>query len=57
MEKQKENFDYELLIKENSPLKEKIEDLTNIIYKFTQGKKNFDFILGDQKYVFDKGEI
>lgn len=37
--------------------KKKIEDLTKIICKFTQGKKNFDLILGDQKSIFDKGEI
>lgn len=57
LEKQKRNFDYVLLVMENISLKEKVEDLTKIIYKFTEGKKNFDLILGNQKFVFDKGGI
>ena len=42
---------------ENVLLKEKFNDLTKIVYKFTNRKKNFDLMLGIQKCVFDKGGI
>ena len=42
---------------ENTSLNTKILDLTEIVHKFTNGKKNFDLMLGGQKCVFDKGGI
>ena len=42
---------------ENVLLKEKFNDLTKIVHKFTNRKKNFDLMLGIQKCVFDKGGI
>ena len=42
---------------ENTSLNEKILDLTKIFHKFTNGKKNFDLMLGGKKCVFDKGGI
>ena len=42
---------------ENKSLKEKVLDLTNIVHNFTNGKKNFDLMLGKQKCVFDKGGL
>ena len=47
----------DILSKENSSLNDKILDLTKIVHKFTNGKKNFDMMLGGQKCVFDKGGI
>ena len=44
----------EALAKENILLKEKVEDLTKTVYKFTLGKKNFDMLISKQRYVFDK---
>ena len=38
----------EALVKENILLKEKLEDLTKIVYKFTLGKKNFDMLICEQ---------
>ena len=35
----------------------KILDLTEIVHKFTNGKKNFNLMLGGQKCIFDKGGI
>lgn len=54
---EKEKVNYDSLIKDNSSLQENILDLTQIVYKFTKGKKNFDLILGEQKCIFDKGGI
>ena len=45
------------LSKENTSLNDKILDLTEVVHKFTIGKKNFDMMLGGQKCVFDKGGI
>ena len=42
---------------ENASLKEKVLDLTKIFHNFTNGKKHFDLMLGQQKCVFDKGGI
>ncbi|XP_024019082.1 uncharacterized protein LOC112090920 [Morus notabilis] len=42
---------------ENVSLKEKVDDLTKIILKFTNGKKNFDQMLGGQRCVFNKGSL
>ena len=42
---------------ENASLNEKTLDLTNIVHKFTNGKKNFDLMLDGQKCIFDKGGI
>ena len=42
---------------ENVSLKEKVLDLTKIDHNFTNRKKNFDLMLGQQKCVFDKGGI
>ena len=42
---------------ENILLNEKVNDLTKIVHNFTNGKKNFDLMLGKQKCVFDKGGI
>ena len=42
---------------ENVSLKEKIDDLTKIVLKFTNGKKNFDQMLGGQRCVFNKGGL
>ena len=42
---------------ENGLLNEKVSDLTKIVHNFTNGKKNFDLMLGRQKYVFDKGGV
>lgn len=39
--------DYDSLIKENSSLQEKILNLTQIVHKFTQVKRNFDLILAE----------
>lgn len=50
----KENVDYD---SEHSSLKENDEDLIKIVHKFTQGKKNFDLMPGNQKCAFDKGRI
>lgn len=36
------------LIKENSSLKEKMVNLAKFVYKFTQGKKSFDLMFGEQ---------
>ena len=44
----------DVLSKENTSLNDKVLDLTKIVHKITNGKKNFDMILGGQKYVFDK---
>ena len=35
----------------------KVNDLTKIVHNLTNGKKNFDLMLGKQKCVFDKGGI
>lgn len=51
---EKEQVNYKSFVKEKSSLKATIEDLTNVVYKFTQGKKSFDLMLGKQKWVFDK---
>lgn len=51
---EKEQVNYKSFVKEKSSLKATIEDLTNVVYKFTQGKKSFDLMLGEQKWVFDK---
>ena len=45
------------LKKENASLNAKVFYLTKIIHKFINGKKNFDIMLGGQKYIFDKGGI
>ena len=39
---------------ENVLIKEKFNDLIKIIHNFTNGKKNFDSMLGKQKCVFEK---
>ena len=31
--------------------------MTKIVRKLTNGKKNFDIMLGGQKYIFEKGGI
>lgn len=54
---EKEKVNCNSLIKDNSSLKEKILDLTKIVNKFTQGKKNFDRIISKHKCIFDKGGI
>ena len=45
------------LKKENLSLHEKVEDLTRIAHNFTNGKKNFDLMLGSQRCVFNKGGL
>ena len=35
----------------------KISDLAKIVHNFTNGKKNFNLMLGGQKCIFDKGSI
>ncbi|MDM1441623.1 hypothetical protein, partial [Pseudomonas aeruginosa] len=45
------------LIKENEELKKKIEDLNQIIFKFTKGKDNFEKMLGNQKEDSNKGGL
>ena len=45
------------LMNENGLFNEKVIDLIKIIYNFSNGKKNFDLILGGQKCVFDKEGI
>ena len=47
----------DVLSKENTSLNDKIFDLTTIVHKLTNGKKNFDLMLSGQKCVFDKGGI
>ena len=48
---------FKLLKNENASLIEKDLDLTKIVYKFTNGKKFFEIMLGRQKCIFDKGGI
>ena len=47
----------ESLKNENTSLNEKVLDLTKIVCKFSNGKKNFEMMLGKQKGIFDKGCI
>ena len=47
----------DFLLNKNVSLNDKISDLTNIVHKFTNGKKNFDLMLSGQKCIFDKGGI
>ena len=42
------------LKKENASLNENVLDLTKIVHNFTNGKNNFDLMLGQQKCVFNK---
>ncbi|XP_057968778.1 uncharacterized protein LOC131158146 [Malania oleifera] len=44
------------ILQENSTLKKKVEDQNNTIYKFTNGKKIFDKLLGAQRFeIFKEG--
>ena len=42
---------------ENEALKDKVENLTNSLIKFTNGKDNLDKLLGMQMCVFDKAGL
>ena len=44
----------ESLTNENISLKERVDDLTKVVHKFTLGKKNFDMIISKQRCVFNK---
>ena len=45
------------LVKENASLKKKVDDLTNIVHKFTLGKKTFDMMLDEKRCVFNKNGL
>lgn len=47
----------ENLKNENNLLNDKVLDLSKIVYKFTNGKENFELMLGKQKCIFDKGGL
>ena len=49
IEKENEN-----LRNENISLKERVDDLTKVVYKFTLGKKTFDMMISEQRCVFNK---
>ena len=40
--------DNENLTKENISLKERVDDLTKVVHKFTLGKKTFDMMISEQ---------
>jgi cell division protein ZapA len=50
-------YNSNILINENKELKLKVENLIKILTNFTNGKKNFDNLLGSQRCVFNKAGI
>ena len=49
LEKENEN-----LTSKNILLKERVDDLTKVVHKFTLGKKTFDMMISEQRCVFNK---
>ncbi|KAI5671804.1 hypothetical protein M9H77_12168 [Catharanthus roseus] len=58
-EKDYSNNNFQKLVLENKKLceKKKVNDLTLCIEKFTQGKENFEKLLGSQRFPYDKNDI
>ena len=57
MKKGKEKDISNSLVLENENLKDKVEDLTNSLTKFTNGRDNLDKLLGMQRCVSDKAGL